>query len=416
MTGHVSARGIAWSRWKGAGRWLAALLFAIGPARALAAPTDSTGSAPQRDVFDVLRSITGKKVANPELTGEFRPGLSWTMLPAIGYNPLYGVSGGLSASGAGRLGSTAETRISRLVTGANYSTTGQFQADLRGSLFLEDNRILWLIDARYLDTSRPTYGLGPAVPDQQKYPIDYKMLRTYLTLLWHVEGAVYAGPGIHYDRFTDIVDERAENGESTPYLDYTGSSSSKARSFGASLNLLADSRDNPVNPRSGYYLGAVFNTFTERLGSDRNWQEVQAEFRAYPPVPAGSRNRLALWALSWMTFGHVPYLNLPHIGGDTYGKTGRGYLQARIRAQDLAYLEAEYRMELTQDGLLGATVFLNATSVAEPVSGVFGRADWGGGTGLRLKFNKRSDTNFTVDFGWGDAGSFNIYAGMGEVF
>lgn len=396
----------------------AAALFLTPPAFPQAAtPADARPDSivAKRDVIDVLKSMTGREVNHLELAGEFRSGLAWTLLPSIGYNPLYGVTFGASASGAGRFGHDPQSHISRIVTGANYSTTGQIQADFRSNLFVKGDGQLILVDARFLDTSRPTYGLGPVNPAQQEYPMDYHMLRTYLNYLWRVDDPLYAGIGIHYDQFTNIVDHRAAAGELTPYVAYTGSNPTEARSVGESFNLIADARDNPVNPRGGYYLAATFTNFGRDLGSDDNWQEVQAEFRAYPRVPRGSQNRLALWGLAWMTFGKTPYLNLPSNGGDTYGKTGRGYLQARIRAKNLGYLEAEYRTDLTRDGLLGVVGFINMTVASEQETGVFGVPDWAGGFGLRLKFNKRSDTNLVVDFGWGQNSS-GVYFGMGEAF
>jgi hypothetical protein len=36
--------------------------------------------------------------------------------------------------------------------------------------------------------------------------------------------------------------------------------------------------------------------------------------------------------------------------------------------------------------------------------------------GLRVKFAKVSDTNLAVDFGWGEANSFGVFAGLGEAF
>jgi hypothetical protein len=185
---------------------------------------------------------------------------------------------------------------------------------------------------------------------------------------------------------------------------------------GFSINVLGDTCDNLVNPSSGYYLSASFRDYNKDFGSDDNWQEMWAEMRVYPHLPNRSRNVLAFWLYSWLTFGKGPYLNLPANGWDTYGRGARGYLQGRIRGSNQVYLECEYRRTLTANGLWGAVAFLNSTLTTQPASGVFGGSDFGGGAGVRLKFNKRSSTNLAVDFGWGDDGSKGVFFGMSEVF
>jgi len=117
-----------------------------------------------------------------------------------------------------------------------------------------------------------------------------------------------------------------------------------------------------------------------------------------------------------MTFGPSPYLDLPANGWDTYGRGARGYIQGRIRGLDQVYTEFEYRAQLTPDGLLGAVFFLNMTVTTEGERRVFGQHDLGGGVGLRVKLNKRSHTNITLDHGWGQQGSSGWFIGTTEVF
>jgi hypothetical protein len=90
--------------------------------------------------------------------------------------------------------------------------------------------------------------------------------------------------------------------------------------------------------------------FPTWLGSDDDWQSVEAEARIYP-MPFGGRSVLALWGLAWLTFGKPPYLDLPAIGWDYNNRTGRAYAQGRIRSSDMFYAEAEYRITLSRDGL-----------------------------------------------------------------
>jgi len=121
----------------------------------------------------------------------------------------------------------------------------------------------------------------------------------------------------------------------------------------------------------------------------------------YPHLPPRGKNVIAFWLYGWMTFGHVSYLNLPSNGWDTYGRGGRGYVAGRIRGANQIYVESEYRLPLTLNGLWGVVVFANGVSTANPDSGTFSRLDPGIGIGLRIKFNKHTDTNLSIDYGWG---------------
>jgi hypothetical protein len=70
---------------------------------------------------------------------------------------------------------------------------------------------------------------------------------------------------------------------------------------------------------------------------------------------------------------------------------------------------------LTADGLWGAVVFLNGTT-STTETGIFGGLDYAVGTGLRIKFNKHTATNLTLDYGWGLVSSHGFFLGMSEAF
>jgi hypothetical protein len=70
---------------------------------------------------------------------------------------------------------------------------------------------------------------------------------------------------------------------------------------------------------------------------------------------------------------------------------------------------------LRRDELIGGVVFVNAMAGTLP-DGTFGRLDPGGGLGLRIKFVKRTRTNLTIDYGWGNSGSQGLYLGTQEAF
>ena len=66
--------------------------------------------------------------------------------------------------------------------------------------------------------------------------------------------------------------------------------------------------------------------------------------------------------------------------------------------------------------LLGAVFFYNSLATSLPDTKTFGKGDHAGGLGLRLKFNKHSNTNLALDHGWGAGHSRGWFMGMTEVF
>lgn len=375
----------------------------------------AAAGVPQRDVMDVLDQYLFKKRIEPQVDISPKTGLQWALLPTFSYNPVYGVALGAMISGAGRRGSPT-ARYSSLAIAGNVSTTGQVQFQVRGDVFSPGEDFLFKGDFRYLDTERSTWGLGPIGDQSGEYPMTFLLNRFYCTALRRASGPVYIGIGYHYDSFGEIVDERAAAGDSTPFVEYSGGNLSRTVASGLSLNLLADTRDNLVNASHGYLLSWSFRDYLQSLGSDQNWQELWIEARVYPHVPKRSRNVLAFWLYGWMSFGQAPYLNLPSNGWDTYGRGGRGYLAGRIRGVDQIYVESEYRWSLTKDGLWGMVVFVNGVSTSRADAGTFSKMDPGVGVGIRIKFNKNTDTNLTLDHAWGREDSKGWFLGMTEVF
>jgi hemolysin activation/secretion protein len=101
-----------------------------------------------------------------------------------------------------------------------------------------------------------------------------------------------------------------------------------------------------------------------------------------------------------------------------YNRSGRGYIQGRIRGENFWYGEAEYRFPITNDGLLGGVAFLNATSASNLTlkQNLWDAFAPGYGIGLRVKMSKQSKTNISIDYGLGKNGSDGIYFNLQEAF
>ena len=64
-----------------------------------------------------------------------------------------------------RLGPEETTNSTTASVSVNYTTKQQFNVLLRSNIYGPSNQLLLQGDWRYLDTSQPTYGLGPAQPE-----------------------------------------------------------------------------------------------------------------------------------------------------------------------------------------------------------------------------------------------------------
>jgi hypothetical protein len=157
------------------------------------------------------------------------------------------------------------------------------------------------------------------------------------------------------------------------------------------------------------------------LGSSQNSSSLFYDLRKYFVLGnrAVDKSILAFW--SWGQFntsGNIPYLALPSIGWDTYNRSGRGYVQGRLRGTNMMYLESEYRFPLTANGFLGAVIFVNGTTASNDFQkqSLFNSTAIGYGAGFRVKMDKRSRTSIGVDVGMENWNTRRIYFNLQECF
>jgi len=317
------------------------------------------------------------------------------------------------------LGPRDSTYISNVVFTPYLNFAGRFGLPLRSSLWTKNNG--WNIqgDTRFLVYPQYTWGLGGRQAEENKILVNYKYIRFNQAALKRITNYFYAGVGYALDYHIDISDEKTSNAVLRSFTGYQFGAANDNNSFssGFTLNLLYDTRNNAFNPMPGTYLNAVYRYNSRMLGSDNTWQSLYVDTRKYISLSHGRKKEvLALWSYYWTTLSKAaPYLDLPSIGWDPYNSSGRGVEQNRYRGQALLYAEAEYRRDLTNNGLFGYVVFINASSVTEAAARNFRYINPAAGAGLRIKFNKGSDTNVSLDYGFSK--SYNTFMiGLGEAF
>lgn len=366
---------------------------------------------PQKDLPQVIGELF-HSTTSPEIDSiTTKPQIS--VVPAIGYTLVTNFAVVVSGNVAFRTG--PQSRISTIVASASYTQKKQFIMPIQTNFWTKDNKYEFIGNYSYLKYPQDTYGLGSNTDVQTINPMDYSLIQFYETILTHISGNFYAGLGYDFDDHWNISQLGNFNGSVSDYTKYGTASRTLASGF--TFNGIMDSRDNAINPSIGAYIGLQVRNSSKGLGSTSDWNSLIVDVRKYIKFPRGSGNVLALWSYDWIILsGKPPYLDLPATGWDANFATGRGYIQGRFRGSQMVYFESEYRYKITANGVLGGTVFLNAESFSGAQGTSLQSIQPGYGPGLRVKLNKVSKTNISINYGFGNEGSRGLFISVGEAF
>ncbi|KAI9450323.1 hypothetical protein F5148DRAFT_1290907 [Russula earlei] len=319
------------------------------------------------------------------------------------------------------LGDKRNTYLSNVTFSPSTSFTGRYVFPFRSSVWLKGNTWNFLGDMRYFIYPQYTWGLGGNHPENARLVADYQYFRFYHSALKRVKNFPFLFAGLGYDldvHFAIHTDNDTLGLKKFTGYNYGTDNDGSSVSSGPVFNVLYDSRDNTVNATRGLYANMIVRVNTKMMGSDDSWQSLFLDVRKYISLTESvqKKNILAFWSYYWTSLGNnTPYLDLPAIGWDASGRSGRGIEQNRYRGKGLFYLESEYRHDLSYNGLWGYVLFANIDAVTEQNSNHFVYWHPAGGAGLRIKFNKRSNTNVAIDFGCSKNYYF-VYINLGETF
>lgn len=373
-------------------------------------------SVKQKDVVDLIHATFKIKLRNkPDSIKAKGLGPFFSIMPAVGYALVSGVTGALTTNTSFYTDST-KNKFSSLLVNAFYSQYNQYWFTLNGNIFFEKAKIHIVSDWRYYKFPTLTYGEGSKSLFKNAVAIDYSYLRIYQYVYREVFQNFFLGLGYHMDYHWNIT-ENVDTGAVYKEI-IKNTKGNHSTSTGISFDVTYDSRKNSTNAQGGSYLSIQLRPNFTIMGSDNNWTSLKIDLRHYLHFPASSENILAFWSYNNFTLGrgNPPYLDMPSIGWDDYSNTGRGYAQGRYVARNLTYFETEYRFKLTYNGLLGGVVFANAQYLfkydPESINNMIPAC----GLGLRIKINKHSNTNLGIDYGFGVGGSQGFFFNLGEVF
>ncbi len=377
------------------------------------AQSDSTK---QKDIIEV---IFGERKEKERQEARKERKIEFGALPYVASSPSAGVKFGAVTNAHYRIGNDPITKKSAGTISLAYTTKKQLFFYLRDLTYFSRNKWAADFDIRYNNNNEDTYGLGSGTKKDAKEQLDFNTIRTNVSLMYGILPTLYLGGGFNYNRYYDI--KGYEESSNDPYYQYNTSLNidpSQSIAAGYNISALFDTRDNIINAYSGVNARAVYSSLLRIFGSDQAWQHLWLEFRAFQSLTKNHRHRLAFWAnASLILDGDVPYMNLPATGYDLMGKSSYGYTIGRFRGDKLVFGQLEYRVGLTNNDLLGAVLFGNATTVSAPDNTVklFQYVEPAGGAGLRIKLNKFSRTNISVDYAIGKNSS-GLYIDIAETF
>ncbi len=334
-------------------------------------------------------------------------------LPAAGYTLQTGFAALLTANASFYTNENAN--ISSILTSFTYTIRNQIILPIQTNIYTKGNKYNVVVDWRYLLFPSYTYGLGGYSTLNDGYLVDYSCIRLHQAVLRELAEDMYAGVGYNLDYYWNIQELNPPANKVSDFENYGFNKTEVASGF--TFNFLYDTRKNSINPDGGNFVNVIYRPNLTVFGNTASWRSAIVDLRTYMKFPHNSKNILALWNYDWLTVnGKAPFLMLPNTGGDPYSNTGRGYIQGRYRGANMVYLEGEYRFGITHNGLLGGVIFANAESFTEQSTNTFETIAPGCGVGLRVKFNKFSNTNVALDYGFGLNGSSGIFVNLGEVF
>lgn len=418
--------------------WLALFIFAT-----LAVPVEANAQdsiVPQKDLPDKLLEWFHKPPKAEEKVLQQHK-LYKAFLPIIGYTPANGFLIGTGVSASLLLGDPKTTNMSSFLTNINFTSKKQVVINFRSSISTKDNKWVMQGDYRILFFSQPTYGPGTYFKDRpdlhsidttytiplQKQDMRFNYVRLYQTFNRKVSSSIYIGVGYNLDYHFNIKDEDLDTLSAekkiTDHYVYSitnGFSQKKYSTSGVVLNALYDTRDHPISSHSGQYANVSLRVNPKFLGSSEASTRLAVEYKTFFPMSKRNSNYvLGFWTWqSYLLGGKQPYLALPSITWDMYNRSGRGYIQGRFRGENFFYAESEYRFPILANGILSGVTFLNVTSASDEATrqSVLQKFAPGYGAGLRVKMDKKTRTNISIDYGRGSHGASAIYFNLQEAF
>jgi len=281
-----------------------------------------------------------------------------------------------------------ESPLSNTAVAAGYTSSGSWAVGAAQTTRLRGDRLRIDGTLAYFDLHYRFFGKGAeAGTAGQSVPIEQKATAFVPELLFQIGGRTFVGVRYRGIRVETLLDTDAVPPSLVqPVGDLTGT----ILSSGIGPVAVFDTRDNEMNPASGWLAEFRANFAEHSFGSDSSYRTFTLGVNHYRRLGPGV---LALRAFGCGASERTPLFDLCLYGA---GADLRGYEIGRYRDRTMAAAQAEYRFPLR--GRFGAVAFAGTGKVAPS----FGEMDQqptlpSFGVGLRYLTSPRARVNIAFD-------------------
>jgi hypothetical protein len=296
------------------------------------------------------------------------------------------------------------TRDSDIRGKGRVTLEGQLQAEFRTNFHLSQGR--WAIKTKleYDDRPQRFWGIGPDTPAENQE------LNRPRTLLGYAEIIRTLFDGLRLGVRYEIQHTRYIETEPGGIVETGGLPGSEgAHVSGLGVLLDWDTRDRLYAPRSGWWVQFFGMTFSQRLGSEYDFNQYNLDARHYQSLAFD--HVLATQFFVYTARGGAPFWRYAALGGRAHT---RGYRKARYLDRVLLAFQGEYRAPVWwRISLVGFAGLGNVAPQFRDLQLETLRPTLG--AGIRIGVRDRDDLQIRGDMAYGQD-SLRFYLGVGDSF
>ena len=286
----------------------------------------------------------------------------------------------------------------------SYTLNKQFSFENDYQIWLKKNKFY---SSGAIDFSRfPQfyYGIGNTTNENDKIMVSFDVIRVQTKNFIRLSNMLYGGILFQYQK---VYNQDIELMSSGTCMEIYGNKGYEAKGIGPIL--MIDKRDNPLNPAKGFYIETSYVDYKSIITNTNMFSSFTFDAKKFHTF----YSKLISNSNLYLSFnkGNVPYRMLPEIGGARFL---RGYYRGRFRDNNMVIIQQEFRMPIYK--AFGLAVFGGVGEVANTLPQLqTNEIHYNYGIGLRLRVNKKENTNIRIDYGF-TKDSQGLYIVFAEAF